>query len=224
MGEDGRTKLSDLGLACKVGRSGLSGTCGTRGYWAPEMLRKDANGKRERYHLSVDWFSLGCCIYEFIYGISPFRTERARQWGDFPKADKADKDKAIDLAIKEMEPEFDSSFDNDLKDLIQKLLIKDGKTRLGAQGAQQIMNHPWFSTIDWANIDYTPPPTVPSKDINMATQSEIGTFSDEKSFKKVDLTDEDHKVYEKWDFISLKSFQDEITEFLIYEDVFVSIS
>ena len=29
MDEDGYTKISDLGLACKVGKSGLSGTCGT---------------------------------------------------------------------------------------------------------------------------------------------------------------------------------------------------
>lgn len=105
----------------------MSGACGTRGYWAPEMSRKDVNNKRERYTLSVDWFSFGCCIYEFLYGISPFRTERARQWGDFPKVEKADKDRAIDTAIREMEPEFDSSFDNESKDLISKLLIKDGR-------------------------------------------------------------------------------------------------
>ena len=46
---------------------------------------------------TVDWFSFGCCVYEFLYGVSPFRTERARNWGDFPKLEKADKDKAIDL-------------------------------------------------------------------------------------------------------------------------------
>ena len=221
MGEDGRTKISDLGLACKVGRSGLTGTCGTRGYWAPEMLRKDATGKRERYSLSVDWFSYGCCIYEFIYGVSPFRTEKARQWGDHPKIEKADKDKAIDLAIKEMEPEFDHSIDENAKDLIQKLLIKDGKTRLGCNGGIEIMSHPYFNSIDWDKIDYMPPPSVPAKDINMATQSEIGTFADEKSFKKVDLTESDHKIYEKWDFMSIKSFQEEVVEFLIYEEIVV---
>lgn len=194
------------------------------GYWAPEMLRKDAAGKRERYNLSVDWFSLGCCIYEFLYGISPFRTDKARQWGDFPKNDKVDKDRAIDTAIKEMDPEFDSTFDIETKDLLTKLLIKDGKTRLGAQGAFQIMTHSWFSSIDWANIDYMTPPFRPSRDINMATQSEIGTFSDEKSFKKIEMTEADHKIYEKWDFISIKSFQEEVAEFLIYEDAFVSLA
>eukprot|EP01035_Chromulina_nebulosa_P017077 gene17077-22589_t len=220
MGEDGRTKLSDLGLACKVSRSGLTGTCGTRGYWAPEMLRKDSQNKRERYTLTVDWFSFGCCIYEFLFGISPFRTERARNWGDFPKNDKADKDRAIDTAIKEMEPEFDSTFDDNAKDLILKLLHKDPRLRLGAQGAEEIKQHPWFSSIDWDNIDYIPPPWIPAKDINMLTQSEIGTFADEKSFKKMEMTEADHKQYEKWDFTSIKAYQEELVEFFIYEDIY----
>lgn len=72
---------------------------GTRGYWAPEMLRRDLGGKRERYTVTVDWFSFGCVVYEFLYGISPFRTERARKWGNFPKLEKADRDRAIDLSI-----------------------------------------------------------------------------------------------------------------------------
>lgn len=97
-----------------------------------------------------------------------------------------------------------------------------GKTRLGAHGAHEIMVHPWFNSIDWDNIDYIPPPMVPSKDINMATQSEIGTFADEKAFKKVELTEDDHKIYNDWEFISAKQFQEEVVEFLIYEDILVS--
>ena len=143
MDEEGYTKISDLGLACKVGKSGLSGTCGTRGYWAPEMLRRDAQDKREKYTVSVDWFSFGCCLYEFMYGISPFRTEKARKWGDFPKEEK---NKAIDLAIQQMEPDYDESvFNPVIKDLISKLLLKDGKQRLGANGFLEIASHPWFA-------------------------------------------------------------------------------
>ena len=146
MDEEGYTKISDLGLACKVGKTGLSGTCGTRGYWAPEMLRRDAQDKREKYSVTVDWFSFGCCLFEFMYGISPFRTDKARRWGDFPKIEKADRDKAIDLAIQQMEPDYDENvFDPVIKDLISKLLIKDGKKRLGANGYQEICAHPWFA-------------------------------------------------------------------------------
>ena len=96
MDEEGYTKLSDLGLAQKVRSSGVSGVCGTRGYWAPDMLRyhyhhhhptiiiviiiiviviiiiiirRGADGKRQKYTLSVDWFSLGCVVYEFLFGV-----------------------------------------------------------------------------------------------------------------------------------------------------------
>ena len=34
--------------------------------------------------------------------------------------------------------------------------------------------------IDWDNLSRSKPPMKPAKDINMATQSEIGAFSDEK--------------------------------------------
>lgn len=67
MDESGKTRLSDLGLACRV-TPNLVGAYGTRGYWAPEMLTKDARGHRVRYTQAVDWFSFGCVLYEMIIG------------------------------------------------------------------------------------------------------------------------------------------------------------
>ena len=146
MDEEGYTKISDLGLACKVGKTGLSGTCGTRGYWAPEMIYRDGEGKRGRYSATVDWFSFGCCLFEFMYGCSPFRTEKAQRWGDTPRIEKADRDKAINISILEMEPDYDERIFNPLlTDLISKLLIKDGKKRLGSNGYKEIAAHPWFA-------------------------------------------------------------------------------
>lgn len=120
---DGTTKISDLGLATKIGKNGLSGVCGTRGYWAPEMIRHCVgHNKREKYTETVDWFSLGCCIYEFLYGTSPFRTNRAKTWNGIK-----DREKALDTALIEMEPDFDGTyFDADAIDLCKKLLDKDG--------------------------------------------------------------------------------------------------
>ena len=62
----------------------------------------------------------------------------------------------------------------------------------------------------------------PAKDINTATQSEIGSFDDDKNSKKIVLTDEDQKTYEKWDFISKRSFQEEVVDFYICEEKYVS--
>ena len=46
---------------------------GTRGYWAPEVIKRDENGHRCRYNVTADYFSLGVIIYEFIVGVNPFR-------------------------------------------------------------------------------------------------------------------------------------------------------
>ncbi|CAM9125538.1 unnamed protein product, partial [Ectocarpus fasciculatus] len=223
MDDRGYSRISDLGLSCRVPSSGLAGACGTRGYWAPEMIRRDEQGNRIRYFLSVDWFSFGCMLYEFIHGVSPFRTETARKWGG---RDKADRDKAIDQATLEMEPEFDMTvFDEDSRDICTKLLCKDPAHRLGTNGPQEIMDHPFFSKhLNWSDFKYgrTPPPMVPAKDLNMASQAEIGMFNDDKISKKIDLEERDHEVFDSWDFVNKKAFQEEVVGFMRYEEIHVS--
>lgn len=215
----GRTKLSDLGLAVRVPRNGLTGACGTRGYWAPEMLRRDHSGYRIRYNLSVDWFSFGCLLYEFIVGVCPFRTEVARTWGGYGKKDK---EKAIDLAIQEMDPCFENeTFDPITQDLISKLLIKDGRARLGANGAGEVMAHAYFDDINWEEYihDLVPPPCLPRKDLNMASQSEIGYFGDDANAKKLELNEGDFELFAKWDYIRPAAFLEEVVNFMQYEEL-----
>ena len=53
-------------LTAKVA-SALKGKCGTRGYWAPEMVKGD------QYIYSADWWSLGVMITELITGKKPFK-------------------------------------------------------------------------------------------------------------------------------------------------------
>lgn len=54
----------------------------------------------------------------------------------------------------------------------------------------------------------------------MATQSEIGSFSDEIASKKIVLVEEDHKHYEGWEYISINSFQQEVVEFMRNEEIY----
>ena len=60
-----------------------------------------------------------------------------------------------------------------------------------------------------------------AKDINTATQSEIGSFQDERVSRRILLTDDDQRTYEKWEFLSKPSFQEEIVDFLTFEDKLV---
>ena len=80
LAEDGRVRITDLGLAIPVTPK-LHGAAGTRGYWAPEMLKRNENGKRMNYDHRVDWFSYGCVLAEMISGLNPFRTEAALKYG-----------------------------------------------------------------------------------------------------------------------------------------------
>ena len=217
LAEDGRVKLTDLGLATEVYPK-LHGAAGTRGYWAPEMLRRDKRGKRMPYGLSVDWFSFGCCVAEFISGTNPYRSEMALNFG--LERGKKKKEEAIDCATLEMEPVFDpKKFDEDAADLCRKLLDKDEKTRLGVKGCKDIMDHPWFKDLNWESIitDRKKPPYVPPKDVNAASQSEIGTFAEDKTFQETVLEDKDDDHYNDWDWTNPRAFAAEVIEFLIYE-------
>jgi hypothetical protein len=96
--------------------------------------------------------------------------------------------------------------------------------------AQFLSLHPPHTThsiqstaIDWDHISKSTPPMKPSaKDINTATQSEIGSFQDEKISRKLILSEDDHKTYEKWEFLSKRSFQEEVVDFLTFEEKVVS--
>ena len=217
LAEDGRVKITDLGLATKITPT-LHGAAGTRGYWAPEMLRRDKKGKRTPYGHTVDWFSFGCCVAEFISGSNPFRSEAALNFG--LARGKQTKEKAIDCATLEMEPELSSDrFEPDAADLCRRLLDKDEKTRLGYSGCEEIMAHPYFKNTNWEAIisDRKRPPFVPAKDVNAASQSEIGTFAEDKAYQETSMGESDEEVYKDWDWTNPHAFATEVIEFLIYE-------
>ena len=219
MAEDGRVKLTDLGLATKV-HPKLHGAAGTRGYWAPEMLKRDENGKRMIYGKSVDWFSFGCLLAEMLCGFNPYRSEAALKFGQGKGKEK--KEEAIDLATLEMDPELDLQyFDDNSADLVRKLLDKDPTTRLGCgeNGCKDIMDHSWFDGCDWEAIitDKMVPPFVPRRDVNASSQSDIGTFTEDKKFHQTVLEEKDEKIYGDWAWTNKAAFQAEVIEFLIYE-------
>jgi hypothetical protein len=41
--------------------------------------------------------------------------------------------------------------------------------------------------------------------------------------RKILLSDDDHNIYEKWEFICKRSFQEEVVEFLMHEEKLVSL-
>ena len=55
--------MTDFNIAVHIPSSGnLSGVAGSMAYMAPEVLNRRA------YNASVDWHSLGVCIFEMLIG------------------------------------------------------------------------------------------------------------------------------------------------------------
>ncbi|CAI5775628.1 rhodopsin kinase GRK7 [Podarcis lilfordi] len=90
---------------------------GTNGYMAPEILNE------ENYTYSVDWFAMGCSIYEMVAGRTPFK--------DFKE--KVDKSEVKRRTIED-EVKFEhANFDEQTKDICKAFLAKKPADRLGTR-------------------------------------------------------------------------------------------
>ena len=66
--ENGHAHLTDFNIAVHYSdRRLLTGVAGSMAYMAPEILHKRG------YTYPIDWWSLGVCAYELIFGRRPFR-------------------------------------------------------------------------------------------------------------------------------------------------------
>ena len=131
----GHIKLTDFGLSKMLNSSKDKAftICGTAQYLAPEMFIKKG------YDKNVDWWSLGCLMYEMLTGKLPFPIKREGK---------------INLDVYQKKIQFPRHLNEDAIDIISKLLIVDPKKRLGSgkDGAQKIKKHPFFEEIDWEDI------------------------------------------------------------------------
>ena len=139
----GHIKLTDFGLSkmIKKQKEKAFTICGTPQYLAPEILSD------EGYDNSVDWWSLGCVMYEMLVGKAPFRIPK----GSYLSADLYKKKITI--------PEYVTP---EAKDLISQLLVPNPKKRLGygVDGSKKIKDHIYFKGVNWEdawNQKLTPP-------------------------------------------------------------------
>ena len=124
---------------------------GTPDYLAPETIKGEPQDE------TSDWWSVGCIMYEFLYGIPPFH------------ASEADKVFENILARRIHWPDQeDDEVSPAAKDLINRLLCSDPQQRLGANreekfkcGGEEIRNHPWFRSLNWDSLLQDEPQFVP---------------------------------------------------------------
>jgi aurora kinase len=122
---DGNVKIADFGWSVHVANNSRRNTlCGTLDYLPPEMVGEQI----KPYDHTVDIWSLGVLMFEFLFGIPPFEAvehdETYRKIGN------------VELNFPEQIP-----ISKEARELIMKLLQKEPEKRITLV---QFMNHPWI--------------------------------------------------------------------------------
>ena len=160
----GHIRLIDFGFVTACGENDLitTGGCGTAMYIAPEIA---AGGKNSPGHgLPVDWWSLGCVIFECVAGRAPF-------------GDTADQTKfEIFNNINSGRVSYPMRFSSALKSMLKGLLQPDASKRFKMA---DVRNAPWMKGVDWkATMDLRAvPPWIPSQGGGL-TQGDHSNFID----------------------------------------------
>ncbi|CAK4710677.1 hypothetical protein LEN26_019725 [Aphanomyces euteiches] len=119
-------KIIDFGLAKLLHDSQTRSFLGTRGYLAPEMLR------RQSYSKSIDVWALGVIVYVLLCGCLPFNDDGS----------KINSDKAARAKFGLRFPRWASGLSESAKDLLRHLLEVDSEKRYTAE---QACLHPWVT-------------------------------------------------------------------------------
>jgi len=112
-------KIADFGWSVHAPTSRRNTLCGTLDYLAPEMVEGRKHDK------SIDIWSLGVLLYEFLVGNPPFE---------------ADSHSLTYRRIQSIDLRFPRGVSEDAQDLIRRLLVKDPEKRMSLD---DVPKHPW---------------------------------------------------------------------------------
>nr|XP_043629692.1 probable serine/threonine protein kinase IREH1 [Erigeron canadensis] len=147
LGENESQSLSESQQERRKNRSAV----GTPDYLAPEILLGTGHGT------SADWWSVGVILFELIVGIPPFNAEHPQMIFD----NILNRNIPWPAVPEEMSPEA--------QDLIDQFLTEDPNQRLGARGATEVKQHPYFRDINWDTLARQKAAFIPSSESALDT-------------------------------------------------------
>ncbi|XP_055735932.1 rhodopsin kinase grk7a-like [Salvelinus fontinalis] len=180
----GQCRLSDLGLAVELpGEKTINQKAGTSGYMAPEILKK------EPYRMSVDWWALGCSIYEMVAARLPFKDYK----------EKVQKEEVARRTLEDECKYEHKNFDEGTKAIIDLFLKKKIDERLGCRTKNEDpRKHEWFKGINFPRLEagLIDPPWVPKP--NVVYAKDTGDIKDFSEIKGVVFDDKDDKFFKEF--------------------------
>ena len=193
--EDGYIKLCDFGSSVIIrGTEKIKNFAGSPEYAAPEIITYSG------HNFMCDWWSLGILIYELLYGNTPFFNMDKTRMYDLINTGAISFPKFIQIEGEEKPRNYKVS--EDAKNIISKFLEKDPGTRLGRKGLDEIKKHPFFSGINFDDLNKKKikPPFRP----NFSKEEQDLTNNFDEEYLKLEISDSPigdwakEKEYSNW--------------------------
>ncbi|KAM6160726.1 rhodopsin kinase GRK7 [Erethizon dorsatum] len=203
----GNCRLSDMGLAVQMqDDKPITQRAGTSGYMAPEILMDKVS-----YSYPVDWFAMGCSIYEMVAGRTPFKDYK----------EKVSKEDLKQRTLKEEALFQHENFTEEAKDICRLFLAKKPEQRLGSRkDSDDPRKHPFFKTINFPRLEVglVEPPFVPDPSVVYA--KDIDEIEDFSEVQGVEFDDKDKEFFKRFATGAVPiAWQEEILESGLFEEL-----